>query len=735
VADLVDGAAGAGVPSVSMLGCASGEGDPDDVLPIIGTVHALQGMERDYIIISFVRSVTEEEVATGRSVGLPRELESQSEGLPMQHEQLFKHIMRRMLRSSLGFLNNKRILNVALSRAKRGLLVFGNLEVLSSELIYERLIHHYRSLKCQISTEQFKQLMEGTINPHATPPPPSGLPAADDIGMDVTEEDRIRQLDILRSIRAGGGREDASPTHSSPAAAAAGAPAAAAAAASGGGGVADVDALSLWDDDASPRANDDLLSGSEYEGSDDEDSFDQYEQREVFKQQYFFGGGKKHQQQQQQPSVFTKFAKELHNGTTAADNEPDSPPVAPRAPPPAAAAAAASPQTPNVPVSMGRRPSGLTPGSPPSGGSGRRSGSGQSSARRAVGPSMSIDELKMLAAQRAEGTIATATMERQASSPLNNLPSTTHQLPPLPPPSGQTGGGRSTSAPLTSPALNGPPAVDDQQAPPQGTTPAGAAAESEQASSSQSIPNRRPPSVPDVPAGRGIFATGHVAHRQQQPPDGLQSNGVATAVNGDHPPLAPRSNGTNNGRGGGGGGEVVGACRMCQEPIEVDLSGGIRQEDLSFIELRLCLQHFAALKKQFIEMEQFWRAKFGNQPEIGIVFGVICSQSYQARLSDILREYGDEWGKVIVEFVAHKGVNFELTDAQGRRPFEAAVLDFQTAAIRCLYSLCDTNSAFFMEHLDQIDTALAVERLDWNPHTSPTAQTHTERSEQSNGVN
>ena len=78
-------------------------------------MHALQGCERECIIISFVRSFDEEgeDIASFDAAG-----DSQA--------------LQELRQQNLGILKNYKLLNVAITRAKYGLVGIGNADVLSN---------------------------------------------------------------------------------------------------------------------------------------------------------------------------------------------------------------------------------------------------------------------------------------------------------------------------------------------------------------------------------------------------------------------------------------------------------------------------------------------------------------------------------------------------------------------------------------------------------------------------
>eukprot|EP00811_Abedinium_folium_P002183 NODE_11_length_4524_cov_7.099386.p1 GENE.NODE_11_length_4524_cov_7.099386~~NODE_11_length_4524_cov_7.099386.p1 ORF type:complete len:1148 (-),score=202.77 NODE_11_length_4524_cov_7.099386:234-3677(-) len=91
---------------------------------VVGTVHALQGSERGYIIVSFVRSTVE-----GAALLQCCTLTAATDIVVSVNAK--DPALRQTCESNLGIVSNAKSLNVALTRAKHGLACVGNREVLS----------------------------------------------------------------------------------------------------------------------------------------------------------------------------------------------------------------------------------------------------------------------------------------------------------------------------------------------------------------------------------------------------------------------------------------------------------------------------------------------------------------------------------------------------------------------------------------------------------------------------
>ncbi|CAB4015333.1 Hypothetical predicted protein, partial [Paramuricea clavata] len=86
------------------------------------SVVAAQGSEKNYVILSLVRSLPEKEIE--------------------------KNPLRPWLRENLGFLTDKHQINVALTRAKRGLFIIGNANLIGVCSMWKKLLDHYEERGC-----------------------------------------------------------------------------------------------------------------------------------------------------------------------------------------------------------------------------------------------------------------------------------------------------------------------------------------------------------------------------------------------------------------------------------------------------------------------------------------------------------------------------------------------------------------------------------------------------------
>eukprot|EP00929_Paragymnodinium_shiwhaense_P056273 TRINITY_DN2816_c0_g1_i1.p2 TRINITY_DN2816_c0_g1~~TRINITY_DN2816_c0_g1_i1.p2 ORF type:complete len:137 (+),score=29.11 TRINITY_DN2816_c0_g1_i1:165-575(+) len=118
----------------------------------VGTVYALQGSERQFIIVSFVRSTVE---GAARVLGA---------GMTAQNDTVVSvasknEALRQTCETSLGIVSNEKSLNVAITRAKAGLICIGNATVLSEgSRDFFDLASHLKGRECLLSKAQFARL-------------------------------------------------------------------------------------------------------------------------------------------------------------------------------------------------------------------------------------------------------------------------------------------------------------------------------------------------------------------------------------------------------------------------------------------------------------------------------------------------------------------------------------------------------------------------------------------------
>ena len=120
-------------------------------------MHALQGSEREYIILSFVRSVAENPCI------LP------SSHVPAVTDTVFavdkaNPALRQICESNIGILADNKLLTVALTRAKQGLFCVGNRTALSGgSQDFAALTEDLDMRGCLVSCEEFPSLGRGLV--------------------------------------------------------------------------------------------------------------------------------------------------------------------------------------------------------------------------------------------------------------------------------------------------------------------------------------------------------------------------------------------------------------------------------------------------------------------------------------------------------------------------------------------------------------------------------------------
>ncbi|KAK3577500.1 hypothetical protein CHS0354_026454 [Potamilus streckersoni] len=95
----------------------------------VNTVVASQGGEWDYVIFSTVRSLPVHEIESTPSLGWCAE--------------------------KLGFILDRHQINVALTRAKRGLIIVGNKNLLMCDRVWKKLVQQYEVFNCVVSSVDF----------------------------------------------------------------------------------------------------------------------------------------------------------------------------------------------------------------------------------------------------------------------------------------------------------------------------------------------------------------------------------------------------------------------------------------------------------------------------------------------------------------------------------------------------------------------------------------------------
>ena len=124
---------------LSLMRAAFVSADGGDGSPRVDTVESFQGSECDYIIFSAVRSNP-----TG----------------------------------SAGFVDDRRRLNVALTRSRRGIVLVGDVTTLSASPMWRRLAHHYSTVGALLCGEDISSLSVYEPPLSAPPPAPASQPPA-----------------------------------------------------------------------------------------------------------------------------------------------------------------------------------------------------------------------------------------------------------------------------------------------------------------------------------------------------------------------------------------------------------------------------------------------------------------------------------------------------------------------------------------------------------------------------
>lgn len=91
------------------------------------TVVAGQGSEKDYVILSLVRSLPDKEIEKNPSLS--------------------------WLKENLGFITDEHQINVALTRSRRGLCIVGNANLVGVCSIWKALLEHYDKKGCLVSDD------------------------------------------------------------------------------------------------------------------------------------------------------------------------------------------------------------------------------------------------------------------------------------------------------------------------------------------------------------------------------------------------------------------------------------------------------------------------------------------------------------------------------------------------------------------------------------------------------
>ncbi|XP_021359819.1 helicase with zinc finger domain 2-like isoform X2 [Mizuhopecten yessoensis] len=95
----------------------------------VNTVVSSQGGEWDYVIFSTTRSLPDYKIEPNPTIGWCKE--------------------------NLGFITDGHQINVALSRARKGLVIIGNKHLLRADKVWEQLLEHYERNGCVVSSRDF----------------------------------------------------------------------------------------------------------------------------------------------------------------------------------------------------------------------------------------------------------------------------------------------------------------------------------------------------------------------------------------------------------------------------------------------------------------------------------------------------------------------------------------------------------------------------------------------------
>ena len=124
---------------------------------MVDSVDAFQGREMDYIILSCVRSG-----ATGQAAHQPRlaNLSIKEENVTLTYASFAAQ--NTVSSVSLGFIKDYRRMNVAMTRAKNGIVVVGNKGVLDTDSKWKAYLKYF---KCFSDVEIFSRIRSTNIHP------------------------------------------------------------------------------------------------------------------------------------------------------------------------------------------------------------------------------------------------------------------------------------------------------------------------------------------------------------------------------------------------------------------------------------------------------------------------------------------------------------------------------------------------------------------------------------------